>query len=87
MYFTKFPNGNIIQAEAEVVPISSLFEVEVEVEVKVGAEVGVEVGDEVEGGVEVEKVGVLVWGSELRLSLLFRSGGWVECVGGWRFRE
>ena len=42
---------NIIQAEAEVVPSSSLVEVEVgvvvEVEFEVGVEVWVEVGDEV----------------------------------------
>ena len=43
------------QAEAEVVPSSSLFEVGVEVEVGVGDEVEVEVGvgGEVEVGVEV----------------------------------
>ena len=36
-------NNNVKQAEAEVVPSSSLVEVEVEVGFEVGAEVGVEV--------------------------------------------
>ena len=38
------------QAEAEVVPSSSLVEVDVEFEVRVGVEVGVVVGVEVEVG-------------------------------------
>ena len=42
---------NSLQAEAEVVPSSSLVEIEVEVEV--GVEVKVEVGVKVEIGVEV----------------------------------
>ena len=48
------------QAEAEVVPSSSLVEVEVVVKVGVGVgvEVGVEVRVEVEVGVEVGRVGV-----------------------------
>ena len=72
------------QAEAEVVPSSSLaeveFEVEVGVEVDVGVEVGVEVGVDV--GVEVE-VGVGAWGVMVGAGLTF-SVGW---VGGWRFGE
>ena len=72
------------QAEAEVVPSSSLaeveFEVEVGVEVDVGVEVGVEVGVDV--GVEVE-VGVGAGGVMVGAGLTF-SVGW---VGGWRFGE
>ena len=48
---------NFKQAEAEVVPSSSLVEVEVGIEVWVGVKVGVEVEVEFEVGVEV---GVLV---------------------------
>ena len=51
------------QAEAEVVPSSSLVEVWVEVLVEVGLRLGVEVG---------------VGGSDFGLGLLFRSGGWLE---------
>ena len=60
--FLSMGNRKGKQAEAEVVPSSSLVEVGVEVAVKVGVKVGVEV--------EVE-------GSGLGLNLLFRSGGWV----------
>ena len=67
------------QAEAEVVPSSSLFEVEVEVWVGVEVEVWVEVGVEIEG-VEVEFEVEVISAS----FLLLRSGGW---VGGWRFGE
>ena len=42
------------QAEAEVVPSSSLVEIEVKVEVQLGVEVKVEVGVEVDVGVEVQ---------------------------------
>ena len=63
------------QAEAEVVPSSSLVEVEVEVEVEVGVEVEVwvevEVGCEVEVGVEQKYVPPVGW------------GGWLEI---WRVR-
>ena len=64
------------QAEAEVVPSSSLAEVEFEVEVGVEVDVGVDVGVEVEVGVGAG--GVMV-GAGLTFSV-----GW---VGGWRFGE
>ena len=59
------------QAEAEVVPSSSLVEDEVEVEVgvQVKVEVGVEVG---------------VRGSGSGLGLIFRSGGWGGWLEIWR---
>ena len=60
---------NTKQAEAEVVPSSSLVEMEVEVQVEVGFEVEVEVGV----GVEVE------FGVEVEVEATF-TGGW---VGGW----
>ena len=46
-----FLRKDIKQAEAEVVPSSSLVELEVGVELEVEAKVGVEVGVEVEVGV------------------------------------
>ena len=62
------------QAEAEVVPSSSLVEVEVDVGVEVDDEV--EVGVEVEDGVEAEvEVGVGVWGVRVGVGLTF-SVGW-----------
>ena len=65
------------QAEAEVVPSSSLVEIEVGVEFEVGVEVEVEFGIGGEIGVEVE-VGVGVWGG--------RCWGWAYFFG-WRFGE
>ena len=64
------PNNKPRQAEAEVVPSSSLVEVEVEV----GAEVGV--------GVDVEVDETLSFRHSLDdVQILFRVDGW---VGGWR---
>ena len=66
------------QAEAEVVPSSSLVEVEVEVGVEVW--VGVEVGVWVEVGVGVGvEVGAWAW-VKMQFSFLIFSGGW---LGGW----
>ena len=66
------------QAEAEVVPSSSLVEIEVKAEVEVGVDVwvGVKVEVGIEVGVEVE-----VW-VKMQFSFLtfFWGGGW----GGWR---
>ena len=88
-----YENDNISrQAEAEVVPSSSLVEVEVEVWVEVAVGVDVEVGVEVEVGVGVEVeagVEVGVWGGQGWGWAYFfgRVGGWVGEVGGWRFGE
>ena len=72
------------QAEAEVVPSSSLVEVEVVVKVGVWVEVEAEVG--VRLGLKL-RLGLRLGGSELGLAkvrvevealeILFRSGGWV----------
>ena len=66
------------QAEAEVVPSSSLVEDEVEVEVEVRVEV--DVGVEVEAGIEVDVDTTLSFRHSLDgVEILFRLGG-----GGWR---
>ena len=65
------------QAEAEVVPSSSLAEIKVEVEVEVGVEVWVEVGVKVEVGVEAGfEVGVGAW-VKMQFSFLTFSVRWV----------
>ena len=70
------------QAEAEVVPSSSLVQVEVKVCVEVEVGVGVEVGVEVEVGDDVEVDTTLIFRHSLDdVQILFRVDGW---VGGWR---